>query len=346
MKTLQYKRIMLTLRTGLFVSFVLAGLFPKTALSQNGLPTGGSGDAAIVPVPYEEYSVRYIPNPLLKIGSERNHYVLLVDKSKQELYIYDGNLHKIKTYSCTTGSIPGNKRANGDRKTPEGIYFFTDVWEESELIRKYGKIEAKQFGIRAFDTNYPNDIDRLFHKNGYGIWLHATDKPERIRQPYDTKGCIVLHNGDMVEITPFIELNQTPVIIVKELEYVPEITIRRESHMVVEFIENWRTSWEQRDLNAYESAYAREFRNGDKNLKQWIEYKKEVLQRYIEFKIQVTDIRIFKTNEYYFAEFYQTFRTENYQDEGTKKLYLVDDNGAFKIISEQWHAAEQVNEMK
>ncbi len=165
---------------------MLSNIAPANA--QEGLNHEKESSISITTAAYEEFDANLIPSPLLKVNTAKISHFLLVDKSKQDLYLYkyDGRFHRIKTYDCTTGANLGDKRETGDLKTPEGIYFFTDVWEETDLIRRYGKMEAAQYGVRAFNTNYPNVIDKQNNKNGYGIWLHASDKPERIKQPYDT----------------------------------------------------------------------------------------------------------------------------------------------------------------
>ena len=331
--------------SGLFTGLLLIFLFPFSSRAQCDLPASEIFAATANPATFEEHNTRLIPFPLIKMNNKQETYILLVDKSLQELsvYKYDVNYHKVKTYDCTTGSIRGNKQVNGDQKTPEGMYFFTKVWNEAKLIGHYGRSEAAQFGIRALEINYPNEFDRINNKNGYGIWLHATDKPERIKQPFDTKGCIVVRNTDMAEITQFITLEKTPLIIVKELEYYAESNLYEEYQRVIDFLNTWRTSWEQRDFNTYESAYSPRFRCDKKNLTQWLDYKKRILPEYDWVKITFSNMRIFKTDDYYYAEFRQTFQTESFGDVGTKQVYLLMNNGGnLEIITEQWKRAEQV----
>jgi len=310
--------------------------------AQNGKTDGSSEKETCDPLLFEEHNVRLIPHPLLKMSTFYDDYVFLVDKSRQQLILfrYDGNYHRIKTYECTTGSNPGNKQEIGDMRTPEGVYFFTAVREKSKLISQYGRNEAEQFGIRAFDTNYPNEFDRILKKNGDDIWLHATDNPERINQPFGTKGCIVINNDDIEEISQFITLNQTPIIIVEQLEYFPQSTLQLEFSGILEFINNWRTSWEQRDFDKYETAYSSEFYGNNKNLQKWLLYKKGQLQYYDRVNISISNMRIFKVDEYYYIQYYQLFRSESYKDEGIKQLYIINEDGALKIISEKWTATD------
>lgn len=220
----------------------------------------------------------------------------------------------------------------------------TDVWEERDLVWRYGEKEAAQYGIRAFNTNYPNVIDNMNNKNGYGIWLHATDKPERIRQPYDTKGCIVIQNNDMIDVTPFITLGKTPIIVVNELEYLPERVIEQERSLVEQFIEAWRSSWESREILWYEEFYSRKFKGDDFDYDDWIRYKKLIFSQYSCLDITISELRILKFDEYYLAEFHQNFQSEVYEDAGIKQLYIRHDGDGnqMKIISELWIAQNEI----
>jgi murein L,D-transpeptidase YafK len=220
-------------------------------------------------------------------------------------------------------------------RTPEGIYFFTDVYEKPNLIRTYGQKEALQFGIRAFTIDYPNEFDYIKNKEGYGIWLHGTDISERLI-PTNTKGCIVLSDTDLEELTSYIILNNTPIIITKEITYKPASELETEYTAVTKFLEKWRRSWENRDFAAYEQTYSRSFKSGLLNLKQWVADKKQMLQKYSTVSITVSDLKILKADDYYVVEFYQEFLAGIYSDTGIKRLYLFNNEGKLEIMSEKW----------
>jgi len=182
------------------------------------------------------------------------------------------------------------------------------------------------------------------NKNGYGIWLHATDNPERIQQPYDTKGCIVIQNNDMEDVTPFITLGKTPIIVVKELKNLPERAIEIERSLIEQFIEAWRSSWESREIKWYEEFYSRTFKSDEFEYNGWIRHKKLIFSQYSRLNITVSELQILKFDEYYLAEFYQIFQSEIYEDSGIKKLYIRHDGegNELKIISELWTAQNEI----
>ncbi|MBI3535291.1 MAG: hypothetical protein HY072_07380, partial [Deltaproteobacteria bacterium] len=53
----------------------------------------------------------------------------------------------IKTFHTTLGKVQGDKKAEGDLKTPEGIYTFKSKLYPPQLKPKFGAI--------AFYMNYP-----------------------------------------------------------------------------------------------------------------------------------------------------------------------------------------------
>ncbi|MCF6248805.1 MAG: L,D-transpeptidase [Desulfobacula sp.] len=135
--------------------------------------------------------------------------IIVVQKFSQQLTVYsanDGYLKTILQFPCSTGKIKGNKKIEGDAKTPSGVYFITGEFLDKDLSRIYG--------TRAFPLDYPNALDRKNSRNGSAIWLHGTDK---ILQPYQTNGCVAMDNQNINLLKSYIRFNRTPVIIVGSL---------------------------------------------------------------------------------------------------------------------------------
>lgn len=133
--------------------------------------------------------------------------IILVEKDFQRLRVlrYDGRLQVMTEYSAATGENFGPKVVEGDKKTPEGIYFIT---------KKYIDKKLTVFGTKAFHLNYPNIFDRLEKRDGHGIFIHGTNKKLR----YDsTNGCISLNNNDLSQLARFLKIGTIPVIIIPSL---------------------------------------------------------------------------------------------------------------------------------
>ena len=270
-----------------------------------------------------------IPLSLIYMNSEEESYAILIEKQTQRLFLYGylaGKIELIKSFPCSTGKNSGDKKKRGDRKTPEGVYFFTRVFEDEELEPRYG--------VEAFVLDYPNYFDRLQKKDGRGIWLHGTNKP---LTPCDSKGCIALNNQDILELSKYISLYFTPIIILERIEYVTEEEIEKKKGQLKTFINKWLSSWENKELLSYMSCYAKDFRSKGMGWQQWKRYKDSLNKKYREIKISIDKLQGFKHNHYGLFTFRQDYRSDVLKSKGIKRLYLREDGGEFKITGEEWN---------
>ena len=259
-------------------------------------------------------------------------YAVLVDKSQQKVMLYNGkNLNAPeKTYECSTGENNGPKTKKNDRKTPEGIYYFTNSVSERYLSPIYG--------VRALPINYPNLVDKKEGKGGYGIWFHGTNKPLK---PYDTNGCIVLDNKDIEELAKYVKLLDTPIIISSKIEMVPPSDIEKDKTELAGIIEDWRRSWQDKDIEKYMSFYNTKFTDGGKNWSQWKEYKARLAKKYKEISVEIDGLNILLNNGLVVATFNQHYRTPSFESYGTKRLYITKNSEEWKIIGETFKNEEK-----
>lgn len=265
-----------------------------------------------------------VPSYLIGFGG----HAILVEKSTQKLYLYDKDYKLIKTFQITTGQNQGDKRGEGDRKTPEGIYFFTKVKEQKELLPKYG--------VMALPINYPNFIDTIQHKKGNGIWLHATDDPSRPLKPFDSKGCVVAANEDIVELADYIKLQATPMVVVDKIEYDTAENITNTRREVFRLIEKWQTSWQKKDIESYMRAYSKGFRANGMDFQRWKKYKESLNRQYNKIQVSLSDIKILRHYDHVVVAFVQHYKNNQLDSVGIKRLYLAYEENAWKIIGEEW----------
>lgn len=260
--------------------------------------------------------------------------VIAVDKSECSVNVFEFQKHweNIRKVKCSIGETKGDKYYEGDHKTPTGFYWLLNAWTGNELLRQYG-LSAKIYGAGAFELNYPNYLDKvLYRKNGYGIWLHGTDKP----QPEATRGCIATKNDDLLKLAQFIELRQTPFIVEEKITYLPENTIVRVRRELLDFVERWRSAWESEHIHEYLSFYSKRFKTPRFTYRQWPDYKRLINRRNRNRKILVSDLVIFKVKGVYHVQFIQHYSSSRLNSIGRKYLYIVEHEGAYQIISERW----------
>jgi len=134
-------------------------------------------------------------------------HFIVVEKSQQRLMVFkqQQTLKLLRTFVCATGEVPGKKTISGDSKTPEGMYFITEIYEDKKIT---------VFGSRAYHLDYPNVFDQQAGHLGDGIFIHGTNKK---LVPFSTNGCIVLANDDLDQLAAYLTVSTVPIIVVENL---------------------------------------------------------------------------------------------------------------------------------
>ena len=140
-------------------------------------------------------------------AAEPEKYSLLVDKGAFTLSVLDASGKALMTFPVATGENPGNKRRSGDCKTPEGTFLVTWVQNTRGVLYDYhdgnGKVEA--YGPWFIHLETP----------GFkSIGIHGTcpERDDRIGTR-DSKGCVRLHNEDLLKILPYVSKGTRVTII-------------------------------------------------------------------------------------------------------------------------------------
>lgn len=273
--------------------------------------------------------LRRIPDALIEPGPGPGNFMIVVEKASQTLFLYEfkkGDYFLVNSFPCTTGENKGDKRAEGDRKTPEGFYLFSKKHIESDL--------APIYGILAYPMDYPNFWDQRLDKGGKGIWMHGIN---RELVPRDSNGCVALRNIDILTLEERIQLYDTPIIIYDKINYKNPGELNREAARVKSFVEDWRAAWEGKDFRRYKSRYARDFKGGGKDYQAWMEYKSRLNQTYARIKVDLENLRVFRHQESVVVVFNQYYRGGNgFVSNGLKRLYLRDKKDGYEIVGEVW----------
>lgn len=267
----------------------------------------------------------------------KSPYLLLVDKSEHKLYLVkyiNGECCIEQVFACKTGKNAGDKQERGDHRTPEGVYFFTQKYTRPEIEAKVGKPNAFQYGEMAFVTDFPNVIDKMKNKNGGGIWLHGTDEPFESTPWLDTRGCVVTTNETIRRLSRYIELEQTPIIIMDQLSTAPHDKIDTERHAILSGIEEWRTAWAEKRIDDYIRHYDPSFISQGLTRDQWRERKSGLAKINGTVRISLDTFSILKMKDSMVVRFTQDYAADNLTNTGTKTLYLVKGESDWGIVAE------------
>src|SRR3972149_4530460 len=146
-----------------------------------------------------------IPAAFVQLDKQQQ-YAIIVDLNKPRLYLFEnvnGLPKLIQDFYVSIGKNGYGKLAEGDQKTPVGVYFASGYIAAGKLPDFYGD--------GAFPINYPNAWDRKNGHTGYGIWLHGTPSNTYSRPPRDSDGCIIVSNQDLKSLARYIKTGSTPV---------------------------------------------------------------------------------------------------------------------------------------
>jgi len=278
----------------------------------------------------QNYWENYLRNIDTKFGYIESYTnILTCNKSKSDLLVYvkDANNSYVlqKNYSAFTGKMKGDKKTEGDLRTPIGIY---------SLVKKVSHVN-EFYGPLAFVTSYPNIYDRYEGKTGQGIWIHGV--PTNQKRDSFTKGCIAINNKNIEYLNKKLDIKKTLLIINAQHNYkkVSKIELAK----VLSQLYEWRYAWKYNNLQDYLSFYSPDFiRYDGMKIKRFKRYKKRIFakneNKSIIFKqLDVVPYPMHKnTFKVMFNEFY---KSNSFTFTGKKTLIIKLENSKIKIITER-----------
>ena len=211
-----------------------------------------------------------VPSQFMSLSAQSRH-AIAVDASRSRLYLFknkrgadDGAPSQMKLigdYYISVGQSGVEKVAEGDLRTPVGVYYITSSLDASKLPDLYG--------AGALPINYPNALDLQRGKTGSGIWLHGSPSEQFARPPQASEGCVVLSNQDLKTLLGQVSIRTTPVIIAPELQWVKPDSLSTERQHFEKALEAWRTFKSQGDAGQLRSLYSSRFDNQGQKLADW-----------------------------------------------------------------------------
>lgn len=280
----------------------------------------------------KKYWRAYIKNKDNTFGYlEKYSNVLACNKKKSTLNLYTknskGNFFLKKRNSAFTGRNSGDKKTEGDLKTPVGIY---------KLVKKKDVNLDPFYGPLALVTSYPNTYDKYLGKTGHGIWIHGVPQDEK-RDSY-TKGCIALQNKNLKYIEKEINLNNT-ILIINENKNIEKI--KNETLVgILSQLYLWRYAWIYNKIDLYLSFYDKKFvRYDGMALRDFKRYKKRIFKKSGKKTIIFKDINIIpypnKKNLYQIM-FKELYKSQQFHFSGNKVLVVKFlGNKKIKIVTEK-----------
>jgi len=289
--------------------------------------------AAVLVLSFSQVFGSDLPDSIILLPENEN--AILVEKQSQTLYVYSRKNKRLRvafSAACSTGEIFGDKKKAGDKKTPEGVYFLLDEYEDLYLTPVYGK--------KAFPSDYPNFHDQRLGKNGSAIWIHGTDK---VLKPMDSNGCIALENDNILSLADYIRLDSTPLIIVEKIVKTDAAIQAGRENKVRSFLENWARSIETGSYNQYLDFYSDEYVPDISWWETWLGLWKKSMEEKVLLRIQPANVGIYAHNSILVVLFDLNL-SPDYEKEGEKvrekiligkrKFFIEESGQTYKIIGD------------
>ena len=260
--------------------------------------------------------------------------LVAVDKGAQQLFLMEHRspLAVAAQYVCTTGQVVGDKKDEGDKKTPEGVYF----------VQRHipSGLDFGLYGGMAYTLNYPNPMDLLRRKSGHGIWVHG--RGHNII-PRETQGCVAMNNSDLLQLGPKLKPG-TPVVLAQSIvDKAPQTTEEKKiASAIVNMTREWATAWGNRDPVMFEyydgDAYTKS-RSGD--FAEFVATKTRLFNNLPWILNWIDDIYVLQGPDYWVSWFKQYYRAPNLTVQGYRRLYWhKDTEGNLLIAGMEWERAD------
>lgn len=273
------------------------------------------------------------PDSIIRLPENEN--AILVEKQSQTLYVYsqkNKTLGLVFSAACSTGEIFGAKKKAGDKKTPEGVYFLIDEYEDRYLTPVYGK--------KAFPSDYPNFHDQRLGKDGSAIWIHGTDKALK---PMDSNGCIALENDNILSLADYIRLDSTPLIIVDKIVKTDARIRANREEKVRSFLDNWTRSVETGSYHQYLDFYSDEYVPDISWWETWLGLRRKSMEDKVSLRVQPANVGIYAYDSIIVVLFDLNL-SPGYEKEGEKvrekiligkrKFFIEESGQTYKIIGD------------
>ena len=127
------------------------------------------------------------------------------------------------------------------------------------------------------------------------------------------------------------------MLIQNNTEIVPEDRLIQSTAELTEWLEKWRSSWEQKNVDAYISHYSEAFNSLKMNKAQWRAYKENLNAQYQQITVHISKPAILVDRDRAMIRFLQEYTSDQHADFGEKVLYVKKEKTGYRIVGEAWN---------
>jgi len=274
-----------------------------------------------------------LPRQILQLAPKQK-FALLADTSRARLYLFenvDGEPRLKADFYMTIGKNGTDKRKEGDKRTPMGVYRIVQQLPRAGL--------ADLYGDGAFPLDYPNEWDQVQKRGGHGIWLHGVPSNTYSRPPRSSDGCVVVANPDLKELSRWITVGSTPVIITDRTDWVTREEWQQSRDELLSQLHAWASDWESRNPDQFMRHYNDAITAGGNSA--WALSKRRNILNKNWIRLSLSDFSLFlyPGGEMAYTEFTQNYSSDTLSSLSRKRIYWRMEEGKWRIALENSQAA-------
>ncbi len=269
-----------------------------------------------------------LPKQVLQLAPSQK-YALMADASRARLYVFEnvgGEPRLVRDFYLSVGRNGVDKRSEGDKRTPVGVYAIANELPRKQLTAFYG--------AGAFPLNYPNEWDVMQGRSGHGIWLHGSPPDTYSRPPKASDGCLVVTNPDYADIARFVRSENTPIIITDRAEWLSREDWLAHRQSLLDKLSTWKHDWQSLDPDRFFRHYSPGFLSAEG--KSWTESKRRNIAQKNWIRIDLGDLSLLQpADDQVVVNFTQGYDSDKHRDITRKRLYLRHEAGNWRIALEK-----------
>ncbi len=177
-------------------------------------------------------------------------------------------------------------------------------------------------------------FDQREKKTGSGIWLHAI--PDTVPLTRGSRGCVVVRNEVIKKLSDYVKLRETPILIFDHVNYVSKEDHEKKRNELNSFVEGWRQSWEQQNIDKYMEFYDKDFKAPGFNFSSSKNHKANLKSKYEYIKVHLSQPYVVQHNDQLLVKTLQRYESDKHVDYGVKTIYAIKSGDSYKIIREEW----------
>ena len=149
-----------------------------------------------------------VTRPTAVAPTPQSDGLLLISKASMRLDVLDRSGARVQSFPIACGENFGDKEREGDRKTPEGLFWVQEIVDTAPWSAAAAAALADPASYRS---PYGPRFIRLLTPPHTGIGIHGTNDDASVGSRASA-GCVRLHNDDLLALLPYVYIGM-PVFI-------------------------------------------------------------------------------------------------------------------------------------